>query len=327
MSCNDSIPISDIVAAVAEQLSKQYVAKEDGVAKDLTLKGDIALDSAAKASLCKALSDCFDDKHVSEFRLNGSDLEITLTDGTIKTVDLSVFNTPDKFVTDFAIDDTQEHVVLTLNSGEKHRISKEELAEFIKPALHGLDKYVEKNGGILTKGVLYAPTINGAVSLDSNATKSLCSALEQCIRDYIADTPFVDNGELVGSELVLKQGNTVIDRINLATLAGDGLEVRGGKLHIKDELCTLGVTNQSSYTVKDTDDVIVSDGGTITFPSSIHVGRVFTVIQAADTDVVLASDGTINPPLDKTLTMYGKNAVATVIKTGANVFYVSGDMK
>ena len=288
MSCNDSIPISDIVAAVAEQLSKQYVAIVNGVARDLTLKGGVTLDSATKRDLCEALSNCFDDK----------------------------------FVTDFAIDDTQEHVVLTLNSGEKHRISKEELAEF-----NGLDKYVEKNGGILTKGVLYAPTINGAVSLDSNATKSLCSALEQCIRDYIADTPFVDNGELVGSELVLKQGNTVIDRINLATLAGDGLEVRGGKLHIKDELCTLGVTNQSSYTVKDTDDVIVSDGGTITFPSSIHVGRVFTVIQAADTDVVLASDGTINPPLDKTLTMYGKNAVATVIKTGANVFYVSGDMK
>lgn len=95
----------------------------------------------------------------------------------------------------------------------------------------------------------------------------------------------------------------------------------------KDGLCTLGVTNQSAYTVKDTDDVIVSSGGTITFPSSIPVGRAFTVIQAADTAVVLASDGTINPPSDKTLTMYGKNAVATVIKTGANVFYVSGDMQ
>ena len=96
---------------------------------------------------------------------------------------------------------------------------------------------------------------------------------------------------------------------------------------IKDGLCTLGVTNKSSYTVKDTDDVIVSSGGTITFPSSIPVGRVFTVIQATDTAVVLASDGAINPPLDKTLTMYGKNAVATVIKTGADVFYVSGDMQ
>ena len=259
------------------------------------------------------------------------------------------------------------------------KVPMKALAEKLKPLL-GLDKYVEKNGGTLTNGVLSTPTIKGAVSLDSNATESLCSALEQCIRDYIADTPFVDNGELVGSELVLKQGNTVIDRINLATLvpqikadrflskvnynrkdkrlefvtsaqgeqdqtftvplddlinedfdiaayAGDGLEVRGGKLHIKDGLCTLGVTNQPSYTVKDTDDVIVSSGGTITFPSSIPVGRAFTVIQAADTAVVLASDGTINPPLDKTLTMYGKNAVATVIKTGANVFYVSGDMQ
>lgn len=292
MSCNDSIPISDIIAAVAEQLSKQYVASESGVARDLTLKGGVTLDSATKRDLCEALSNCFDDK----------------------------------FVTDFAIDDTQAHIVLTLSSGEKHRISNEELAGSLKPLL-GLDKYVEKNGGTLTNGVLSTPTIKGAVSLDSNATESLCSALEQCIRDYIAATPFVDNGELVGSELVLKQGNTVLDRIDLATFAGDGLEVRGGKIHIKDGLCTLGVTNQSSYTVKDTDDVIVSSGGTITFPSSIPVGRVFTVIQAADTAVVLASDGTINPPWDKTLTMYGKNAVATVIKTGANVFYVSGDMQ
>lgn len=257
------------------------------------------------------------------------------------------------------------------------KVPMKALAEKLKPLL-GLDEYVEKNGGTLTNGVLSTPTIKGAVSLDTNATASLCSALEQCIRDYIADTPFVDNGEFVGSELVLKQGNTVIDRINLANLvpkakadrflsqvnykpaqkllefvtsaqgeqnqtftvplddllnvniaeyAGDGLEVRGGKLHIKDELCTLGVTNQTSYTVQNTDDVIVSDGGTITFPSSIPVGRAFTVIQATDTTVLLASDGTINPPLDKTLTMYGKNAVATVIKTGANVFYVSGDMQ
>lgn len=257
------------------------------------------------------------------------------------------------------------------------KVPMKALAEKLKPLL-GLDKYVEKNGGTLTNGVLSTPTIKGTVTLDNGAKDSLCSALEQCIRGYIEDTPFVDNGELVGSELVLKQGNTVIDRINLASLvpqikadrflsqvnyepaqkllefvtsaqgeqdqtftiplddllnvniaeyAGDGLEVRDGKLHIKDELCTLSVTNQTSYTVQNTDDVIVSDGGTITFPSSIPVGRAFTVIQATDTSVLLASDGIINPPLDKTLTMYGKNAVATVIKTGANVFYVSGDMQ
>ena len=61
MACNVQIPINEIVAAVAEQLSKQYVASENGVAKDLTLKGDVALDSAAKASLCGALDTCIDD--------------------------------------------------------------------------------------------------------------------------------------------------------------------------------------------------------------------------------------------------------------------------
>ena len=105
MSCNDSIPISDIVAAVAEQLSKQYVANEDGVARDLTLKGGVTLDSATKRDLCDALSNCFDDK----------------------------------FVTDFAIDATQSNIVLTLNSGEKHHISKEELAAFLKSELQGVD--------------------------------------------------------------------------------------------------------------------------------------------------------------------------------------------
>ena len=86
---SDGSGISDIVAAVAEQLSKQYVAIENGVARDLTLKGGVTLDSATKRDLCEALSDCFDDK----------------------------------FVTDFAIDDAQSHIVLTLSSGEKHRIS------------------------------------------------------------------------------------------------------------------------------------------------------------------------------------------------------------
>lgn len=107
MSCNDSIPISDIVAAVAEQLSKLYVAKEDGVAKDLTLKGDIALDSAATASLCEALEDCIEDTISEAFKnrptpesltiksveLVGEQLRITMSDGTTFPVDLSQFTT------------------------------------------------------------------------------------------------------------------------------------------------------------------------------------------------------------------------------------------
>ena len=138
MACNVQIPVDDIAEEVKQLLNlDQYVKQDNGTANNLTLKGGVTLDSATKQDLCEALSDCFDDKHVSELRLNGSDLEISLTDGTRKTVDLSVFNTPDKFVTDFAIDDTKSHIVLTLNSGEKHSISKEELAAFLKPELQG----------------------------------------------------------------------------------------------------------------------------------------------------------------------------------------------
>lgn len=288
------------------------------------------------------------------------------------------------------------------------KVSMKVLVEKIKPLL-GLDTYVESNGGTLTNVVLSTPTIKGAVSLDTDATASLCSALERCIRDYIAGTPFVDNAELVGSELVLKQGTTVISRISFGNLvpqikadrflskvdykkpekqlvfttsadgeqdqtftiplddlinveinltdyagdgleakggklkikdallnaqvdvealAGDGLEARGNKLHIKNELCTLDVKTKSAYTVQDADDIILATGGEITFPSTISVGRAFTVIQTTDQAVTLKSDGgTINSPKDLGLTLRDKNAAVTVIKADATTFYAVGDLK
>ena len=107
MSCNDSIPISDIVAAVAEQLSKQYVAIVNGVARDLTLKGGVTLDSATKRDLCETLEDCIEDAISEAFKnlptpdsltiksveLVGEHLRITMTDGTTFPVDLSQFTT------------------------------------------------------------------------------------------------------------------------------------------------------------------------------------------------------------------------------------------
>ena len=337
MACNVQIPVDDIAEEVKQLLNlDQYVKQDNGTANNLTLKGGVILDSATKRDLCEALSDCFDDKHVSEFRLNGNDLEISLTDGTRKTVDLSLFN--------------------------PH------------------DKYVEKNGGTLTNGVLSTPTIIGAVSLDSNATESLCSALEQCIRDYIADTPFVDSGELDGTTLVLKQGDSVINRIPLGdlvppakadrflssvtynrdgkrlefvtsamgeqdktftiplddmvnvpvnpeNLAGDGLIARDGKLHVHAELCTLNIVTNAAYTVQPSDDVILATGGAINFPTSIPVGRAFTVIQTTDAEVTLTSDGTLHQPQGKTLVVMGKNSAVTVIKTSPDIYYVVGDMK
>lgn len=135
-----TVNLSDYVTTseLSEAL-QDVVASTNGTATNLTLKGGVTLDSATKKALCAALSDCFEDNYVSEFRLDGSNLEMTLANGGKKTVDLSAFNTPDKHVTDFAVDDAQAHIVLTLSSGEKYRISKEELAAFLKSELQGLD--------------------------------------------------------------------------------------------------------------------------------------------------------------------------------------------
>ena len=259
------------------------------------------------------------------------------------------------------------------------KVSVKTLAETLIPML-GLDKTIDSQGGTLTGGTLVSPSINGSVTFDSEAKASLCTQLEECTRDIIKDTPYVDTVELDGSALVLKKNGSELKRVDFGnlvpaakadrflsevnykrdqkilefvtsaageqnqtftvpledllnttvdptSLAGDGLEARDGKLYVKSELCTLDVKSQGSYTVQATDDIILATGGTVTFPTSIPVGRAFTVIQTTDSEVTLASDGTLNPPKDKTLTLVGKNSVATVIKTSSDTYYVVGDMK
>lgn len=114
--------------------------------------------------------------------------------------------------------------------------------------------------------------------------------------------------------------------INPADLAGDGLEVKGGKLHIISELCKLNVKTQGAYSVVDTDDIIMASGGVITFPGNLSDGRAFTVIQTTDEEVSLGSDATINPPRTRSLVLGGKHAAVTVIKANGQ-FYVTGDTK
>lgn len=132
MACNVQIPIDDIVDEVKEQLNLgTFVEKEDGAAKNLTLKGDVILDTAAKESLCKQLSLCFDDSTVDDFHLNGSTLHLTLTDGTKHEVDLSKFDTEDAHAVSFSVDDVQNHLVIEMSDGDRLTISKEELKQFL----------------------------------------------------------------------------------------------------------------------------------------------------------------------------------------------------
>ena len=176
MACNDSIPMSDIVAAVAAQLAKQYVASENGVAKDLTLKGGVTLDSATKRDLCEALEDCIKDliaeaeaTTIKSFELLGEQLRITMTNGTIFPVDLSQFVTATeavkiaddikKSITDdylVSASLTGETLVMTMNSGKQIRVPLTGLSKDVNLS----SGTVQGNNLVLTKSDGTQVTIN-----------------------------------------------------------------------------------------------------------------------------------------------------------------------
>lgn len=179
--CGTTVPINEIVAAVAAQLNNQqpkteYVAKEDGVAKNLTLKGDVALDTAATASLREALEDCIKDliaeaeaTTIKSFELIGDQLRITMTDGTPFSVDLSQFVTATEAVKiadeikklindDYLVSAslTGETLIMTMNSGKQLRVPLTGLSKDVNLA----SGTVQGNNLVLTKSDGSKVTIN-----------------------------------------------------------------------------------------------------------------------------------------------------------------------
>lgn len=179
--CGTTVPINEIVAAVAAQLNNQqpkteYVEKEDGVAKNLTLKGDVALDATAKASLCEALEDCIKDaiteaeaKTIKSFELIGDQLRITMTDGSTFLVDVSKFvdaTEAAKIADDIKklINDdylvsaslTGETLIMTMNSGKQLRVPLTGLSKDVNLS----SGTVQGNNLVLTKSDGSKVTIN-----------------------------------------------------------------------------------------------------------------------------------------------------------------------
>ena len=186
--CGTTVPINEIVAAVAAQLANQqpkteYVAKEDGVAKNLTLKGDVALDQAATASLCEALENCINDAitealknqptpkplTIKSFELLGEQLRITMADGSTFPVDLSKFTTDAeaaKIADDIKKLITDDHLVSATLNGETLVMTMKSGKQISVP-LSGLgdDVYlasgtVQGNNLVLTKNDGTKVTIN-----------------------------------------------------------------------------------------------------------------------------------------------------------------------
>lgn len=179
--CGTTVPINEIVAAVAAQLANQQpktesVAKEDGVAKNLTLKGDVALDTAATASLCEALEGCIKDliaeveaTTIKSFELVGEQLRITMTDGTTFPVDLSQFVDATEAVKiadeikklindDYLVSAslTGETLIMTMNSGKQLRVPLTGLSKDVNLS----SGTVQGNNLVLTKSDGSKVTIN-----------------------------------------------------------------------------------------------------------------------------------------------------------------------
>lgn len=91
--------------------------------------------------------------------------------------------------------------------------------------------------------------------------------------------------------------------------------------------CKASIVNVDSHTVVDTNNVISSTGGTVTFPV-LPQGRMFTVIQTTANQVTLAGNGvTLVAPRNGTLKLGGQNAAVTVIYVADNRAHVFGDVE
>lgn len=93
--------------------------------------------------------------------------------------------------------------------------------------------------------------------------------------------------------------------------------------------CAVTLSTVTAHTVVDTDSTIVSTGGTITIPTGLTTGRMFTVIQGSDADVTIAGGAgmTLTLPFEGGAMLAGNNAIASILITGADTARVFGQTK
>lgn len=89
MACLN-LPLDDIIEAIKSHINTDDtggVASVDGVATNITLKGNVLLDSSAKASLCKSLANCLNERSTSSFSLEGNNIVLKSFNGDKITLD------------------------------------------------------------------------------------------------------------------------------------------------------------------------------------------------------------------------------------------------
>lgn len=323
MSCNVSLPITDIVKEVKELLKlEDYVKSQGGVATDLVLKGGVTLDAATVDDLCDALAKCLGNG-VKSFSLTGEVLNLTTTQGDMFSVDLS------KFVSDTEA----QHLVDAI----KASITDDFLASAV---LRGTQLHMTmKSGLIRTVDLSFLAedsTVGGMVMDGNTLVVNLTDGTQQRVdlSRFASPAPVlpVTSGGVIGTggnnnhiRLNLGNGLKLTPDGKLTLDLGSGLTIKDDKLNIDDDgICTQLVKSVNDYTALPTDEILLSSGGTITFPASIPVGKQYTVIQTTDSGVTLVGQPTVYYP-GGGAKLGGKHSAATVIKATATEWYVIGD--
>ena len=218
-------------AELEEFLGGNGVTVEDGVAKNLTLKGDVALDQAATASLCEALEDCIEDAitealknqptpkplTIKSFELLGEQLHITMSDGSTFPADLSKFTTDAeaaKIADDIKKLITDEHLVsAALNGGTLVMTMKS--GKQLNVPLSGLGKDVHLSSGTVQGNNLVLTKSDGTeVTID--------------LGQFANTQPAVGNTSVAG---IVKLNDTLT-----STSATEALTAKQGKILQDDKL-------------------------------------------------------------------------------------------
>ena len=203
MSCGVNIPLSSVVEAIINDYADVFASEvlkrvslnnstiDNGTLTDVTIRGGLTLDDAAKGALCTALQDCIATKIQDELTCER-----------------------DNYVTDFAIDKTNDRITITMKFGEKHHISKEELKSWIGTVTTGTPTPTPPDGNtFVTAGSVQGKTL----TLQRNDGQSVqidFSAFSTTDNDTL-----VTGGSLTGHTLTLNLSNGGSVGIDLSGLS------------------------------------------------------------------------------------------------------------
>lgn len=184
MSCDVSLPISDIVKEVKNLLNlDSYVKSQDGEATNLILKGGVTLDAQTVDDLCDALSGCLGNA-IKAVTLTGEILTITTGGGDMFPVDLSKFVTDVEvknladgikaaITDDYLVSSSLDNDLLTLvmKSGRTHTVSLASMDSDVSirsMSIVGNELVVVQTDGT-TKRVDLAKFVNTPVAIGNRA--------------------------------------------------------------------------------------------------------------------------------------------------------------